>query len=63
MQKVFGSGKTTLIISKEEIMKITKSLKYANLLIKGVCETIESEAKKQKMDFSIYYYIHQVLVY
>ena len=46
----FGSGMTTLIISKEEtnIMNKTKSLKDTGLLIKGVSETIENEAKEKK---------------
>ena len=38
-KKLFGSGFTTLIISNEEmedIMKIIKSLKESELLIKGV---------------------------
>ena len=45
---------TTLIISKEEmkdIMKVVKSLKESNLLIKGVSESIENEAKEQKVGF------------
>ena len=42
---------TTLIISNEgmnDIMKIIKSLEESGLLIKGVSETIRSEAKEQK---------------
>ena len=53
-KKIFGSSMTTLIISKEEmndIMKIIKSLEEAGLLIKGVSETIENEAKEQKGGF------------
>ena len=45
---------TTLIISYEEmndIMKIVKSLEESGLLIKGVSETIKSEAKEQKGEF------------
>ena len=45
---------TALIISNEEmedIMKIVKSLQELELLIKGVCEKIKSEAKKQKCRF------------
>ena len=51
---MFGSDTTTLIISNEEmndIMKITKSLEESWLLIKGVSETIENEAKEQKGRF------------
>ena len=50
-EKMFGSGLTTLIISKEEInviMKIIKTLEESGLLIKGVSETIKNEAKEQK---------------
>ena len=45
---MFGSRFTTLIISNEEmidIMKILKSHEESSLLIKGVRETIENEAK------------------
>ena len=52
--KIFGLGITALIFSNEEmddIMKIVKSLKESGLLIKGVIETIETEAKNKKMDF------------
>ena len=47
---MFGSGVTTLIFSNEQmknIMKIVKSLEEYGLLIKGVSETIEKEAKEQ----------------
>ena len=53
-KKIFGSGTTTLIISNEEmndIMKIIKSLEESELLVKGVSETIENEAKIQKGGF------------
>ena len=52
--KIYGSGTATLIISNEEmkdIMKIIKSLEDSGLLIKGVSETIQNEAKEQKQDF------------
>ena len=52
--KIYGSGTTTLIISNEEmkdIMKIIKSLEDSGLLIKGVSETIQNEAKEQKGGF------------
>ena len=48
-KKMFGSGKTTLIISNKEmnnIMKIIKSIEESGLLIKGVSVTIKNEAKK-----------------
>ena len=50
---MFGSGNTTLIISKEEmdIMKIVKSIEESQLLIKGVSETIKNKAKEQKREF------------
>ena len=51
---MFGSGNTTLIIYNEEmndIMEIAKSLEESGLLIKGVSETIQNEAKEQKGGF------------
>ena len=53
-KNIFGSGMTSLIISNEEmnnIMRIIKSLEDAGLLIKGVSETIEDEAKEQTGGF------------
>ena len=50
--KLLASGTTTLIISNEEMedtTKIVKSLEESGLLIKYVSETIENEAKEQKM--------------
>ena len=45
---------TTLIISNDEmedIIKIVKSLEDSGLLLKGVSETIQNEAKEQKGGF------------
>ena len=45
---------TTLIISNnemEDIIKIVKSLEDSGLLLKGVSETIQNEAKEQKGGF------------
>ena len=52
-KKIYESGMIILIISNEEtdIMKIVKSLVESGLLIKGVRETIENEAKEQGVDF------------
>ena len=50
-KKMFGSGFTTLIISNEEMLDIMKIVKYPvdfGLLIKGVSETIQNEATKQR---------------
>ena len=50
-KKIFESGITALIISKEEmddIMKIMKSLEGSGLLIKGINRKIKNEAKEQK---------------
>ena len=50
-KKMFACGTTTLIISNGEmnnIMKIVKLLQEFALLIKGVSETINNEAKEQK---------------
>ena len=47
-KKMFGSSRATLKISNkemEDIMKIVKSLEESGLLIKGVRETIQNEAK------------------
>ena len=54
-KKILGSGTTTtLIISNDEmedIIKIVKSLEDSGLLLKGVSEAIQNEAKKQKGGF------------
>ena len=50
-KKMFGSGRTALIISNEEMndfMKIVKSVEESGLLIKGFSETVKNEAKEQK---------------
>ena len=54
LKKVLGSGTTTLIISNDEmddILKIVKSLEDSNVLLKGVSETIQHEAKEQRGGF------------
>ena len=57
-KKILGSGKQNnkaiLIISNDEIediFKIVKSFEDSRLLLKGVSETIQNEAKKQKGGF------------
>ena len=53
-KKMFGSGTTTLIISNDEmddILKIVKCLEDSNVLLKGVSETIQHEAKEQRGGF------------
>ena len=53
-KKMFGFGFATLIISNEkmeDITKIVKSLEESGLLIKGVSETIQNEAKEKKEGF------------
>ena len=54
-KKIFGSGNnTTLINSNEEmddILKIVKSLQDSNVLLKGVSETTQHEAKEQRGGF------------
>ena len=56
-KKILGSGhnkNTTLIISKDEmdyILKIVKSLEDSGVLLKGVSETIQNEAKEQRGGF------------
>ena len=53
-KKILGSVTTTLIISNDEmnnILKIVKSLGDSGMLLKGVSETINDEAKKQEGGF------------
>ena len=53
-KKMLGAGTTTLIISNDElddILKIVKSLEDSNVLLKGVSETIQHEAKEQREGF------------
>ena len=55
-KKISGSGhnNTTLIISSDEmddILKIVKSLENSGVLLKGVSETIQHEAKEQRGGF------------
>ena len=58
-KKILGSrqnnpSSVTLIISNnemEDIIKIVKSLEDSGLLLKGVTETIQNEAKEQKGGF------------
>ena len=53
-KKMLGSGTATLIISNDEmddILKIVKSREYSNVLLKGVSETIQHEAKEQRGGF------------
>ena len=58
IKKVLGSETTTLIISNDErkdIIKIVKSLEDSGLLLKGVSEAIQNEAKELKKDFLVCY--------
>ena len=56
-KKILGSGHnntTTLIISNnemEDIIEIVKSLEDSGLLLKGITETVQNEAKEQKRGF------------
>ena len=56
IKKILGSGynNTTLIISNDEmddILKLVKSLEDSGVLLKGVSETIQHEAKEQRGGF------------
>ena len=54
--EILGSGTATLIISNDEmedVIKIVKSLEDSGLLLKGISETIQNEAKVQKGGFLI----------
>ena len=51
---MLGSGATTLIISNDEmgdILKIAKSLEDSGILLKGLREAIQHEAKEQRGGF------------
>ena len=53
-KKMLGSETTILIISNDEmddILKIVKYLEDSNVLLKGVSETIQHEAKEQRGGF------------
>ena len=53
-KKILGSGTTTLIISNDEmkdIIRIVKSLEDSGLLLKGISNIIQNEAKEQKGGF------------
>ena len=53
-KKMIGSRTTTLIISNgemDDILKIVKSLENSGVLLKGVSETIQHEAKEQRRGF------------
>ena len=53
-KKMLGSGATTLIISNDEmddILTIVKSLENSGVLLKGVSETIQHEAKEKRGGF------------
>ena len=66
-KKILGSGNnTTLILSNDEmedIIKIVKSLEDSGLLLKGVSETVQNEAKEQKGRFLSMFLAHLVQVY
>ena len=49
----FAKEKILIILNEEmnDIMKIINSLEESTLLIKGISETIENEAKEQKRRF------------
>ena len=52
-KKMLGSGTTTLIPNDEmnDIIKIVKSLEDSGVILKGVSETIQHEAKEQRGGF------------
>ena len=53
-KKMLGSGTTTLIISNNEmndLIKIVKSLEDSGVILKGIGETIQHEAKEQRGGF------------
>ena len=53
-KKILGSGKTTLIVSNDEIndiIKIIKSPEVSGLLLEGITETVQNELEEQKGGF------------
>ena len=51
IKKILGSGTITLVITNDEmkdIIKIVKSIEDLSVLLEGVSETIQNEAKEQK---------------
>ena len=53
-KKILGLGNTTLIISNsdmEDLIKIGKLLEDSGLLLKGVTEQVQNEAKEEKRGF------------
>ena len=53
-KKVLGSGTTILVSSNDEmksVLRIVKSLEDSGILLKGVGETIQNEAKEQRGGF------------
>ena len=69
IKKILGSGQpnnnTTLIISNnkiDDILKIVKSLEDSGVLLKGVSETIQHEAKEQRGEL-LYLVIYYQKVY
>ena len=54
IKRIHGSGRTTLIISNEEIneiMKIVQALEDSHILLKGVTKTIKNKTKEPKGGF------------
>ena len=57
-KRIYGSGKTTLVISNEEmndIMIIVQALENAGILLKGVTKTIKIKQKNKKEAFYLCY--------
>ena len=55
-----GNAATLIILNKEieDIIKKLKSLEDSVLLLKGVTETVQNEAKEQKGGFLVCYLVH-----
>ena len=54
-KKIFGSGKTALIISNEEIkdtMKIVKSREESRLLVEGIVKQLKLKRNNKMQEFS-----------
>ena len=57
-KKILGSRNTTILIISnkdiEDFIKTVKSLEDSGLLLKGVTESVQNEAKEKKEDFLVY---------
>ena len=65
IKKILGSGTASLTVSsnERENIKKFKSLEDSGLLLKGIRETIENEAKSKKENLLVCYWVHEMQFY